>query len=557
MFVIIWTQPVGRLLACNAALIIAAEMLRAECNKQYVSKVVANTLQTSRRAEARCCFGLWMRGWSIFDVFIAGRQFQYQVSVFISEKWVNLEIKSWSKHSFESPGDWKGISGVRFVQPRTAFRCPARSTMIQTVTETLYLLSFQGQKIKKGGHCRSYVVIYCKKKKFQQNPWLRSIVMSQSFKRIFEMNALISGMKARKTRKKENKYKWCRNCFKFAVSHHIVKHAILELRIRFPWRDRRDLRSFSFHRSRLAVFPILYKTSVLYLSVSQNIRTFLRTKCSDIGDSLSSWWPWRLHPLQLWLAVSLSLARSLSPGIFLCSARKLSAQEESPAVVLLGAPALCFRLCVLAVLLDVVSAVKFDAGCHDHIDHRCEYGRFAVSASCVEWEGLNMEWEAEKALIWLSLRSESRCGICFTKKWRAETLQPGLQFDNFKPSFKAVSSNAPHGLTVRFLGHDRAILTEGVKTLSNGTNFASQLATFLFCLHIYSLWSRDCVCVLLVNHFHYNTAAWLSSPWNICQPIFPASQTLATSVLTQKNIYNTDKQTKKKKKKKKKQLAIL
>jgi hypothetical protein len=86
MFVIIWTQPVGRLLACNAALIIAAEMLRAECNKQYVSKVVANTLQTSRRAEARCCFGLWMRGWSIFDVFIAGRQFQYQVSVFISEK---------------------------------------------------------------------------------------------------------------------------------------------------------------------------------------------------------------------------------------------------------------------------------------------------------------------------------------------------------------------------------------------------------------------------------------------------------------------------------------
>ncbi len=39
------------------------------------------------------------------------------------------------------------------------------------------------------------------------------------------------------------------------------------------------------------------------------------------------------------------------------------------------------------------------------------------------------------------------------KKWRAETLQPGLEFDNFKHrGLKAVSSNASPGWTVRFWG---------------------------------------------------------------------------------------------------------
>ncbi len=41
-------------------------------------------------------------------------------------------------------------------------------------------------------------------------------------------------------------------------------------------------------------------------------------------------------------------------------------------------------------------------------------------------------------------------GVYFTKKWRAETLQPGLEFDDFKPWFKTVSSNASSRWTVRF-----------------------------------------------------------------------------------------------------------
>ncbi len=42
--------------------------------------------------------------------------------------------------------------------------------------------------------------------------------------------------------------------------------------------------------------------------------------------------------------------------------------------------------------------------------------------------------------------------IYFTKKWRAETLQPGLEFDNFKPQLKSgIPSKPSRGLTVRIL----------------------------------------------------------------------------------------------------------
>ncbi len=43
-------------------------------------------------------------------------------------------------------------------------------------------------------------------------------------------------------------------------------------------------------------------------------------------------------------------------------------------------------------------------------------------------------------------------GIYFTKKWRAETLRPGLELDNFKPQLKVVSSSASPGWTVFVLG---------------------------------------------------------------------------------------------------------
>ncbi len=60
-------------------------------------------------------------------------------------------------------------------------------------------------------------------------------------------------------------------------------------------------------------------------------------------------------------------------------------------------------------------------------------------------------------------------GIYFTKKWRAETVQPGLEFDNIKPGlesgiFKCISWQ--NGLL--FGGDDRGFLTEGVKTYHMG-----------------------------------------------------------------------------------------
>ncbi len=56
-------------------------------------------------------------------------------------------------------------------------------------------------------------------------------------------------------------------------------------------------------------------------------------------------------------------------------------------------------------------------------------------------------------------------GIYFTKKWRAETLQPGLEFDNFKPRLKSGIFKCISWLNGLFFGGDyRGFLKEGVKT---------------------------------------------------------------------------------------------
>ncbi len=65
-------------------------------------------------------------------------------------------------------------------------------------------------------------------------------------------------------------------------------------------------------------------------------------------------------------------------------------------------------------------------------------------------------------------------GIYFTKKWRAETLRPGLEFDKFKPplwigNFKCISWQ--NGLFYR--GDNRGFLKEGARIYL--------MATFLHC----------------------------------------------------------------------------
>ncbi len=75
----------------------------------------------------------------------------------------------------------------------------------------------------------------------------------------------------------------------------------------------------------------------------------------------------------------------------------------------------------------------------------------------------------------------------FTNKWRAETLQLGLEFHNFKPRlttdgiFKCIS-----WLNGSFLGWYWGFLKEAVKTYLVAPMSPLNSSTF-FCLHIYSL----------------------------------------------------------------------
>jgi hypothetical protein len=56
-------------------------------------------------------------------------------------------------------------------------------------------------------------------------------------------------------------------------------------------------------------------------------------------------------------------------------------------------------------------------------------------------------------------------GIYFTKKWRAETIQPGLEFDNFKPWLNSGIFKCISWLNVSFLGGDnRSFPKEEVET---------------------------------------------------------------------------------------------
>jgi hypothetical protein len=81
------------------------------------------------------------------------------------------------------------------------------------------------------------------------------------------------------------------------------------------------------------------------------------------------------------------------------------------------------------------------------IDYRCEDGRFPVYASCVTISNPDSLYSSETGInpgirSWKKHLPEwSWChkavgGIYITKKWRAETLQPGLEFDNFKSWLK-------------------------------------------------------------------------------------------------------------------------
>jgi hypothetical protein len=86
------------------------------------------------------------------------------------------------------------------------------------------------------------------------------------------------------------------------------------------------------------------------------------------------------------------------------------------------------------------------------IDYGAEDGRFPVYAICVTTTNPDSRFSSETGGFnpgiksWKStLLNEVQCqeaigGIDFTKKRRAETPQPGLEFDNFKPRLEIGSS---------------------------------------------------------------------------------------------------------------------
>jgi hypothetical protein len=82
------------------------------------------------------------------------------------------------------------------------------------------------------------------------------------------------------------------------------------------------------------------------------------------------------------------------------------------------------------------------------IDYRREDGRFPVSMSFVTISNPDSLSSSETGVnpsirSWKKHLSEwarcqkAICSIYFTKKWRADTLPPGLEFDSFKPWLKS------------------------------------------------------------------------------------------------------------------------
>jgi hypothetical protein len=56
-------------------------------------------------------------------------------------------------------------------------------------------------------------------------------------------------------------------------------------------------------------------------------------------------------------------------------------------------------------------------------------------------------------------------GIYFSKKWRAETRQPGLEFDNIKPRLESGIFKCISWLNGSFFGDDdQGFMKDGVKT---------------------------------------------------------------------------------------------
>ncbi len=128
------------------------------------------------------------------------------------------------------------------------------------------------------------------------------------------------------------------------------------------------------------------------------------------------------------------------------------------------------------------------------IDYGCEDGRFSVSASCVTISNPDSLSSSETGVnpgiwSWKHLPEWARCqkaigGTYPTNKWRAETLEPGLEFNNLKPWLKCGIFNCISWLNGSFFGgDDRSFLREGVKTYET-VPMSLLKSTTIFLFHI-------------------------------------------------------------------------
>jgi hypothetical protein len=90
--------------------------------------------------------------------------------------------------------------------------------------------------------------------------------------------------------------------------------------------------------------------------------------------------------------------------------------------------------------------------------------------------------------------SESRWWNLFHKEVKSETIQPCLEFDNFKPRLKGFIFKCISWLNGSLFGsHNRGFQKEGVRSrdLYNGINVSSQLASsfYVFSSVVYSFFS--------------------------------------------------------------------
>jgi hypothetical protein len=94
---------------------------------------------------------------------------------------------------------------------------------------------------------------------------------------------------------------------------------------------------------------------------------------------------------------------------------------------------------------------------YQHVAYRFEDGRLRCPRVARPGSAKN-ETTSQRLIIWkMHLFEWAQCqeaigGIYFTKKWRAETLQSGLEFDNFKPRLESGIFDCIFWLNGSFLG---------------------------------------------------------------------------------------------------------